>query len=87
MERYFVCVCLYTYPPGHDQLDKTCSGPKDSHSLLMSKTHQRLTINHQQLITNMKATISKTQTQTQTHVPKHTQKTILLHCRIHSHLL
>lgn len=51
-----------TYPAGHHYLNQTSSGAEDSNSLLMSETHQRLTINHQQLITGMETTVPETRT-------------------------
>lgn len=55
-----MCVFVCTYPAGHHKLDQTSSGAEDSDSLLMGETHQRLTVNHQQLITRMKAAIPET---------------------------
>lgn len=57
-----VCVYVCTHPAGHHQLDQTSSGTEDSNSLLMSETYQRLTVDHQQLITSMKTTIPETHT-------------------------
>lgn len=65
LTKYMFCIgsvaVLWLYLTGHHQLHQSSRGAQDVHSLLMSQTHQRLTVNHEQLIANVQTAVPSTQ--------------------------